>query len=303
METALVTGAAGFIGSHLVEGLLDRGYQVRGLDNLSTGGRGNLETVRDDERFMLVEADVCDAEAVTSGVADVDCVFHLAAHTSVPESVAEPAETTAVNCTGTATVLEAAREHDARVVFASSAAVYGSSAPVPATEDAPQSPTSPYALSKQYGEQLARQLDLSAVALRYFNVYGPGQDADGPYAAVIPAFIERMRAGERPIIYGDGKQTRDFVFVEDLVSATVRAARREPPDTVYNVGSGEGVSILELVDALNDVLGTDLEPVHEERRPGDIRHSRADISRARADLGYTPDVSLREGLAETVSGI
>jgi nucleoside-diphosphate-sugar epimerase len=301
METALVTGAAGFIGSHLVEGLLDRGYRVRGLDNLSSGRRENLTTVWDDEAFAFVEGDVRDGEAVARAADGVDFVFHLAARASVPASVEQPANTTDSNCTGTATVFAAARERDARVVFASSTAVYGSDAPVPTSEDAALSPESPYALSKQYGEDLARQLELDAVSLRFFNVYGPRQDASGAYAAVIPAFIGRMRAGERPVIYGDGEQTRDFVSVGDVVDATIRAAKGGTTGRVYNVGSGRRTSITELVAALNDVLGTDLDPVYDDPRPGDIRHSGADISRARAELGYEPDVDLREGLAETVA--
>ena len=301
METALVTGAAGFIGSHLVEGLLERGYRVRGLDNLSTGDRDSLDGVWSDRRFAFVEGDVRDRETVERAAKAVDCVFHLAARTSVPGSVENPAKTTAVNCTGTATVFTVARERDARVVFASSAAVYGSDTLVPTLEDAPLSPESPYALSKRYGEGLARGAALDAVALRFFNVFGPGQDADGPYAAVIPAFLRLMRAGERPVIYGDGEQTRDFVFVTDIVDAAVRAAERETPAEVYNVGSGGRVSVLALVDALNDVLGTDLDPIHKEPRPGDIRHSGADISRARADLAYDPAVDLREGLAAIVN--
>ena len=301
METALVTGAAGFIGSHLVEGLLDRGYRVRGLDDLSTGRRDNLDGVSDDDAFAFVEGDVRDEAAVERATDGVDCVFHLAARTSVPASVESPAETTAVNCTGTATVFAAARERDARVVLASSAAVYGSDVPVPTPEDAALSPESPYALSKRYGEQLAATAGVDATAVRFFNVFGPRQDADGPYAAVIPAFVERMRAGQRPVVYGDGEQTRDFVFVTDVVDATVLAAERAGPGSVYNVGSGGRVSITGLVEALNDVLGTDLDPVYDDPRPGDIRYSGADISRARADLNYEPDVDLREGLAETVA--
>jgi len=301
METALVTGAAGFVGSHLVEELLDRGYRVRGLDDHSTGRRENLDAVRDDDLFTLLTGDVRDGETVTRAVGDADYVFHLAARTSVPASLDRPAETTRVNCTGTATVFEVARERGAEVVFASSAAVYGPDAPVPAGEDAPLEPASPYALSKRYGEGLARQLDLPAVALRYFNVYGPRQRPDGPYAAVIPAFVERMRAGDRPVIYGDGEQTRDFVFVGDVVAATIRAAERADGG-VYNVGSGTRVSIRELATTLDDVLGAGLEPVYDDPRPGDIRHSGADISRARADLGYEPEVDLREGLARTVGG-
>jgi nucleoside-diphosphate-sugar epimerase len=302
METALVTGAAGFIGAHLVDGLLERGYRVRGLDNLSTGDRDTLDGVRENQRFSFVEGDVRDRETVERAADAVDCVFHLAARTSVPGSVENPAETTDINCTGTATVFTVARERDARVVFASSAAVYGSDVPVPTPEDAPLSPESPYALSKRYGEGLVRGTDTDAVALRFFNVFGPGQDADGPYAAVVPAFLRLMRAGEQPVVYGDGRQTRDFVFVDDIVDAAVRAAERETPADVYNVGSGGRVSVLDLVDALNDVLGTDLDPVHDEPRPGDIRHSGADISRAREDLAYDPTVDLRDGLAAIVDG-
>jgi nucleoside-diphosphate-sugar epimerase len=302
METALVTGAAGFIGAHLVDGLLERGYRVRGLDNLSTGDRDTLDGVRENQRFSFVEGDVRDRETVERAADAVDCVFHLAARTSVPGSVENPAETTDINCTGTATVFTVARERDARVVFASSAAVYGSDVPVPTPEDAPLSPESPYALSKRYGEGLVRGTDTDAVALRFFNVFGPGQDADGPYAAVVPAFLRLMRAGEQPVVYGDGRQTRDFVFVDDIVDAAVRAAERETPADVYNVGSGGRVSVLDLVDALNDVLGTDLDPVHDEPRPGDIRHSGADISRAREDLAYDPTVDLRDGLAAIADG-
>jgi nucleoside-diphosphate-sugar epimerase len=301
METALVTGAAGFIGSHLVEALLDRGYRVRALDDLSTGRRDNLDGVSERDAFRFVEGDVRDEATVERVANGVDRVFHLAARTSVPASVETPAETTSVNCTGTATVFAAAREHDARVVFASSAAVYGSDVPVPTPEDASLSPESPYALSKRYGERLAGAADVDAVSVRFFNVFGPRQDADGPYAAVIPAFVERMRAGQRPVIYGDGEQTRDFVFVGDVVDATVRAAEHGTPGGVYNVGSGGRVTITGLVEALNGVLGTDLDPVYDDPRPGDIRHSGADISRARADLDYEPTVGLREGLSETVA--
>jgi len=300
MKTALVTGAAGFIGSHLVEALLARGYRVRGLDNLSTGRRDNLDGAWSDEQFTFLKGDVRDGATVERAVDGVDCVFHLAARTSVPASVEQPAETTAVNCTGTAAVFETAREEDARVVFASSAAVYGSDVPVPTPEDATLTPESPYALSKQYGEQLAGAAGVDAVSVRFFNVYGPRQDADGPYAAVIPAFVERMRAGERPVVYGDGEQTRDFVFVTDVIDAIVRAVEHGNSGAVYNVGSGRRVSITGLVEALNSVLDTDLDPVYDDPRPGDIRHSGADIARARETLGYEPTVDLREGLAATV---
>lgn len=300
METALVTGAAGFIGSHLVEGLRERGYRVRGIDNLSTGRRANLAAVWDDPGFSFLEGDVRDRSAVERATEGVDCVFHLAARTSVPGSFDQPAETTAVNCTGTATVLAAASEHDARVVLASSAAVYGSDVAVPTPEDAPLSPESPYALSKRYDEQLATQVNVEAVALRYFNVFGARQDASGSYAAVVPAFVERLRAGDPPTIYGDGEQTRDFVHVADVVDATVRAGKCDCAGEVLNVGCGRAISINELARTLADVLDRDAEPVHESRREGDVRHSRADISRARRLLEYEPQVSLAAGLERTV---
>lgn len=317
MPTALVTGAAGFIGSHLVEGLLERGYRVRGLDNLTTGDRTNLDDVWDSESFAFVEGDIRDAETVRQAMADVDSVFHQAAFVSVPGSVEHPARATDVNCTGTATILEAARDQNVeRVVCASSAAVYGSDPPVPTPEDALLVPESPYAHSKRYGEQLAAQLDVETVALRYFNVFGPKQDPAGEYAAVIPAFIERMLDDQRPVIYGDGEQTRDFVSVRDVVDANVCAAetdlgRTEGTDggasgadgTVhtYNVASGERISITELVETLNDLLGTALDPIYDDPRPGDVRHSGADISRTQEALGYESRVGFREGLDETIA--
>lgn len=307
MQTALVTGAAGFIGSHLVEGLLDRDYRVRGLDDLSTGNRTNLEDVWGSDRFAFVEGDIRDRETVGEATEGVDTVFHLAANTSVPGSFDSPAETTAVNCTGTANVLAAARERGVdSAVLASSAAVYGSDAPVPASEDDPLAPESPYALSKQYDERLAAQLadsgGFDATAVRYFNVFGPRQDPGGSYAAVIPAFIERLLAGEPPVIYGDGGQTRDFVYVTDVADATIAAATRDCAPAI-NVGSGRRVSIADLAGTLTDLLGVDAEPIHDPPREGDIRHSGADIARAREQLDFEPSVSLAGGLERTVESV
>ena len=295
METALVTGAAGFIGSRLVERLVERGVRVRGLDDCSSGSREALESVWTDERFAFHEGDIRDERALERALEDTDVVFHMAAETSVPDSVERPGRTTSINTTGTARVLSSARDRDLRVVFASSAAVYGPDAPVPTGEDAPLGPTSPYGLSKRYGEGLLEQLGVDGMALRYFNVYGPGQKP----TAVVPIFLERMRRGERPIIYGDGGQTRDFVHVRDIVRATIAAGERDATG-VCNVGSGGRVSIDELVDSLNDLLGTTLDPVYESARPGDIRHSGADISRARDLLEYEPTVNLSEGLETMV---
>lgn len=306
-QTALVTGAAGFIGSHLVEGLLDRGYRVRGLDSLAGGHRDRLATARSHDRFAFVEGDVRNRETVGRALADVDHVYHLAADTSVPASFDRPATVTDVNCTGTATVLEAATARSVEaLVLASSAAVYGSAVTPPTAETAPLDPESPYALSKRYGEQLlemaADDHTPSTTAVRYFNVYGPRQDPDGPYAAVVPAVARRLLDGRPPVIYGDGEQTRDFVYVSDVVDATIRATACDC-DTVLNVASGTRTSITDLATILADIVDSPVDPVYEPARAGDIRHSGADISRAREQLGFEPTVSLREGLERTVAGI
>mgnify|MGYP000217451325 CR=1 FL=1 len=304
MKTALVTGAAGFIGSHLAEGLLDRGYRVRGVDTFETGTRQALEPLVDREGFSFAEVDIRDTAGVAAVVDGVDYVFHQAAVASVPRSIEEPVKATDINCTGTATVLDAARNADVdTVVVASSSAVYGSSEELPKVESMAVQPESPYALSKHYTEQLAVQCselyDIDTVALRYFNVFGPRQDPEGEYAAVIPKFIELMVNGERPVIYGDGEQSRDFVFVEDVVRANVLAAEGDATGVAVNVAAGERITINELVARLNDVLGTDIEPKYDDPRPGDVRHSVADLELAQEALGYQPEVKFREGLEQT----
>lgn len=306
MRTTLVTGAAGFIGSHLIDGLLARNYRVRGLDNFQTGCREKLNNAWRDEDFEFIEGDVRDEDLVARAVSDVDVVFHLAADISVQESIEIPSRTSSINCAGTATVIEAAR--DARVeefVLASSAAVYGSTTSLPVSEEDPLNPESPYALSKRYGEQLAEQVDqrnaMNCISLRFFNVFGPRQDPCGEYAAVIPAFIDRMLDGQQPVIYGDGEQSRDFVHVRDVVLGLVAAAEQPCKDAVVNLGSGRRITINELAARLNDVLGTDLEPEHGPPREGEVRHTEADISRARESLEYEPSVDLLEGLNETIA--
>ena len=305
MQTALVTGAAGFIGSNLSEALLDRGYEVRGIDNLTTGYRENLAPLEASEEFEFREADVRDADAMADAVEGVDYLFHQAAVASVPRSVEDPVTSTDANCTGTATVLDAARRADVETaVVASSSSVYGASEELPKVETMPATPESPYALSKYFTEELALQCsdfyDIDTVALRYFNIFGPRQDPEGEYAAVIPKFVSLMLDGDRPVIFGDGEQSRDFTYVDNAVQANVLAAEGDVTGEAFNVGTGGRVTVNELVDALNETLGTDLDPIHDDPRPGDVRHSHADVSKAAERLGYEPAVDFEAGLARTV---
>lgn len=304
MTTALVTGAAGFIGSHLVDALLNRGWSVRGIDNLSTGDRDNLSSAISSESFEFVEGDITNLEAVSELTDGADYVFHQAAMASVAKSFDTPRLTTQTNCTGTATIVQAAIDNNVEsIVVASSAAVYGSGEPLPKREDQPVSPESPYASSKRYTEQIARQAgsysNINVVALRYFNVYGPRQDPDGQYAAVIPKFINLLLAGETPVIFGDGEQTRDFVYVGDVIRANIEAALSDLSG-VYNVATGESVSINKLVDILRRIIETNISPTYQNSRTGDIRHSSASVSKAADEIGFEADVSLEDGLTETI---
>jgi UDP-glucose 4-epimerase len=300
MATCLVTGGAGFIGSHLVEALLARGHAVRVLDNLSTGRESNLAAVRD--RIDLRVGDLNDLETVRAAVRGTELVFHQGALASVPRSVADPLSTHHACATGTLHVLMAAREAGARrVVYAASSSAYGASARLPKRETDPTLPLSPYAVAKLAGEQYCAAFSvvygLETVRLRYFNIYGPRQPPDSPYAAVLPLFLSAMLEGRRPTIHGDGEQSRDFTFVEDAVQANLLAA--EAPGVsgkVYNIACGKRTSLLDVVARINALLGTSIEPVHDEPRPGDVRHSQADISAAQADLGYRPRVDVDEGL-------
>jgi UDP-glucose 4-epimerase len=300
MATCLVTGGAGFIGSHVVEALLARGHAVRVLDNFSTGRRANLAHIR--ECIDLRTGDLTDLEAVRAATRDVDIVFHEGALASVPRSVADPAATHQACATGTLHVLAAAREAGVRrVVYAASSSAYGASARLPKQETDPTLPLSPYAVAKLAGEQYCAAFThvygLETVRLRYFNVFGPRQPPDSPYAAVIPLFMHAMLEGRPPTIHGDGQQSRDFTFVDDVVQANLLAA--EAPGVagkVYNIACGRRTSLLELVTRINALLGTQIEPVHTDPRPGDVRHSQADITAAQADLGYCPRVDMEEGL-------
>jgi len=305
MKSCLVTGGAGFIGSHLCEQLLGCGHRVRVLDNFSTGKPENLADFRD--RIEVHEGDVRDVAACRKACEGVDYVFHLAALASVPLSVENPFLTNEINVTGTLNILWAARDAGAkRLVFASSTSVYGDNAELPKREEMSGVPLSPYALSKLLGEKTCQSFSkvygLSTVCLRYFNVYGPRQDPKSQYAAAVPIFISRMVAGERPVVYGDGEQTRDFVFVLDIAQANILAA--ETPDVtgeVFNIASEGSLSINALVATLNEVLGSSLEPAYEPPRLGDILHSAADIERARERLAFRPLYDFRRGLELTVA--
>lgn len=306
MTRALVTGAAGFIGSHLSRELLDRGYDVRGFDNFVTGDPARVDALEDHENFEFLNGDIRDEDDVERAVADAEYVFHQAAIRSVPRSVDNPKMTTTSNCLGTTNVLVAARDADVEsVVVASSSSVYGSGGELPRREAQSLHPESPYGLSKHWTDRLTVQFSdlygLDTVALRYFNVFGPDQDPDGQYAAVIPKFITLMLAGERPVIYGDGEQSRDFTYIENALQANIKAATSDCTGEALNVACGGNVTVNALVDHLNDILDTDIDPIYDDPRPGDVRHSHADVSKARAEIGYEPTVDFREGLERTVA--
>lgn len=306
MAKCLVTGGAGFIGSHIVARLLDLGYQVRVLDNLSTGNPRNLESVRDQIEF--IQADVADQEVCRQAVADIDWVFHEAAAVSVPFSVDHPEETHRVNIDGTFYLLDAARKAKvSRFVFAASSSAYGDDPDGGAKRESnlPR-PLSPYAVSKLNGEHYCRVFSLcygmNTVALRYFNVFGPRQNPRSQYAAAIPAFVTTMLKDEVPTIYGDGEQTRDFTFIDNVVDANLLAAEGEGlGGQVFNVATGGSVSINFVIAEINRILGKQIQPKYAPERAGDVKHSLADISLAEGLLQYQPRVSFEEGLARTVA--
>jgi nucleoside-diphosphate-sugar epimerase len=302
---ALVTGGGGFIGSQLARRLLHDGHDVRVLDNFATGRRENLLDVRDD--VELVEGDIQSYERVHNAVRGCDVVAHLAALPSVPRSVQDPLTSNATNVTGTLNVLLAARDADVqRVVYASSSSVYGANPDLPKREELTPQPISPYAVAKLAGEGYCRAFfdvfGLETVAIRYFNVFGPRQDPLSQYAAVIPKFITLLLAGSPPVIYGDGEQSRDFTYVDNVIDGTTRALTTPGVGgRLFNVATGNGVTLNELVRLLQDLTGVDIEPVYEPARPGEVRQSQADVGRAEAELGYRPAISIEEGLRETLA--
>jgi len=301
----LVTGGAGFIGSHLVEALIQRGHSLRVLDDLSTGTVSNLAGLAD--RVDFRRGSVTDLSTVREAMRGVGTVFHLAAIPSVQKSVENPVRTHEACATGTLNVLLAAKESGVRrVVYAASSSAYGDQPGTVRREDDPLLPLSPYAAAKLAGEHyclaFTRTVGLETVRLRLFNVFGPRQDASSPYSGVIALFLRAFAEGRQPTIYGDGLQTRDFVFVEDAVQAFLLAAEAETASgNVYNIGSGQATTLLDLIAVLNRVFGTSLTPAHAPPRPGDVRHSQADISRVERDLGYHPRFSLEEGLRATLN--
>jgi UDP-glucose 4-epimerase len=309
MEKMVVTGGAGFIGSNLAERLASQGYPVVILDNFSTGREQNLSgwTSRYSDRVEVVQTDVNETDTLRRLFQGVRFVFHQAAIPSVPRSIADPALTHASNITGTLSVLIAARDAGvSRVVVASSSSVYGDDQTLPKQEHRVGNPLSPYALSKAVCEQYCRLFQqlygLETVCLRYFNVFGPRQDPRSEYAAVIPRFCTRLLAGRKPTIYGDGEQTRDFTFVDNVVDANWHVANHpRAAGGVFNIGCGTRTSLNQLVTWLNSILGTALQPSYEAARAGDVRHSVADVSKAQDLLGYTPAVSLQNGLERVVA--
>ena len=309
MAKVCVTGAAGFIGGHVAEELLRQGHEVVGLDDFSSGKRETAALLADRPGFQLIEGSIADPRAVARAVAGSKWVFHLAAIPSVPVSMKEPERTTAVNVGGTVNVLQAAvRTRVERVVLACSCAAYGDGPEQPKHEALLPRPVSPYAAQKVacelYAQTYTRAFGLPCVGLRFFNVYGARQDPKSEYAAAIPRFVTRLLSGQRPIVFGDGLQTRDFVHVSDVVRANLRAATApDAPGEVVNVASGRSASLLELIRLIKQAIGpaaADLAPEHQPARAGDLRASSADLTKARRVLGYEVRVDLAEGLAGLV---
>ncbi len=306
-EFDVVTGGAGFIGSHLCRALLRQGRSLRILDNFSAGTLENVARIQKQhpDRCEVYEQDIRELSELKKLFQEAGTVYHQAAITSVQKSVEDPLECNSVNVEGTLKVLVAARDAGVRkVIFASSTSVYGDSERLPKQEEMKPEPISPYAVTKYVGELYCKIFseihELPTLALRYFNVFGPKQDPKSEYAAVVPRFITRILGGKSPIIYGDGEQSRDFVFVEDVVAANLLAAASDVRGTHLNIACGQAFSVNEVAMMINDILGLELEPIYKPARLGDVRRSEADISQASKLIGFTPKFSLRNGLDQTV---
>ena len=303
MKKLVVTGGAGFIGSHLAEELVVAGYPVVILDDLSTGKIENIKELLEKDNVDFTQGSVADLPLLNRLFQNACFVFHLAALPSVPRSIENPQATHEVNVNGTLNVLLAAKENRVKkVLYASSSSVYGDTPTLPKKEDMMPRPLSPYAVAKLAGEYycqvFSKVYNLPTVCLRYFNVYGPRQDPDSQYAAVIPRFIKEAVEGKPPTIFGDGEQTRDFTFVKDAVAANILAAQSDAGG-IYNISRGESITINRLAELVTRLIGNKVEPIHQEPRPGDIKHSLADISKAKS-FGYEPKHDLAAALAETI---
>lgn len=301
----VITGGAGFIGSNLAYELSDDNDIVI-IDDLSTGSIDNVAGLVGKNNVTLIKGSILDLRLLETSLKRTEYVFHLAAIASVPRSIVDPLPTNEVNITGTLNVLTAAKKNGIKkVIYASSSSVYGDTPTLPKTEDMQPNSQSPYALTKLVGEYYCRIFyevyDIPTICLRYFNVYGPRQNPDSEYAAVIPSFISRVSRNEQPIIYGDGSQTRDFTYVRDVVRANIIAAKSDATG-VYNIGSGGNVTINELAELISYILNRDVKPIYEKPRAGDVLHSLADITLART-VGYEPQYSLVDGLRETINGV
>jgi nucleoside-diphosphate-sugar epimerase len=304
MASYLVTGGAGFIGSHLTEELVRRGHTVRVADSLITGKRRNLDHIPDVD---FVEGDLADLAVAQRAVDGVEYVLHQAAIPSVPRSVNDPITSNRANIDASINVLVAARDAGVkRLVYAGSSSAYGNTPTLPKQEDMATNPLSPYALQKlvaeQYAQMFTRLYGFETVTTRYFNVFGPRQDPGSPYSGVISLFATALLEGRQPVIYGDGEQTRDFTYVANVVDGVLRAC--EAPDAagqVVNVATGGRISLNDLLRVMNHIVGTQIEPIYKEERAGDVRDSQADVTKAKRLLGYTPIVSLEEGLRQTLA--
>ena len=304
MAHYLVTGGCGFIGSHLVEALVQKGERVRAFDNCSTGKAKNIAHIKD--RIELVDGDLRELDAVHQAIAGVDYVFHQGARPSVARSVADPILSNNVNINGTLNLLVAARDAGVkRVVYAASSSAYGNIPTLPRSETLSPQPASPYAITKYVGECYCRVFTqvfgLETVALRYFNIFGPRQDPTSQYSAVIPKFIHAYLHGNSPAIEGDGEQSRDFTYIANAVHANLLACHAEGvAGEVFNIGCGQQTSINQLANLIGEMMEIDVQPVYTSSRPGDVRHSRADICKAQQLLGYEPQVELKAGLRRTI---
>ncbi|HPO12605.1 MAG TPA: SDR family oxidoreductase [Candidatus Hydrogenedentes bacterium] len=303
MTTCLVTGGAGFIGSNLVRALLVKGIKVRVLDDFSTGRKINLRDI--ETEVQIIKGSICEFSTVQRALEKVDVCFHFAAIPSVEKSVREPISSNDANVNGTLNVFQAAKKMSVkRVIFASSSSIYGNASEMPLKETLPRNPISPYGVTKaageMYGQVYSALYEVDIVCLRYFNVFGPFQNPDSEYAAVIPKFLTRMMDGKAPVIFGDGEQARDFTYVDNVVEANLRVMSLPGRKAgIYNIACGTSMSLIELIHAINSVLGSDIKPEFTMPRPGDIRQSWADISLAQKMLGYAPVMTVEEGLTKT----